>query len=712
MAEQMTPQEIEAAIRAYNEALTAAGGDLRRVNQGIKEAYNDAKAGIKGYTQALNANLKLLGQASQQAAQKLADGAKGASVFNESIDATGNVLKTVASQFGVLGKGIGAVIGALTWFVTSAFKQSDKLFESFQDISRSGAVGGRAMTDVFNSMKSFGYTINELDKMTALLSQNSRDFALFGGTAATGGKRLAEMVEGFRDLRVNFQALGLSTDEQARAAAGYYRQMGRLGRATEATSAGAVAYIKEMETLTRLTGLQRKDIEDARERAEDIDQFYAALLEMDPKSADQARIVFDRLMAIDPSGKKARAFALSMDGIVSGSDDQMQSLYASNFQLLEFAQAVKQGRMTADEFLQADVEARKQTIGLNKELAKIGITDMFGSLKNNFIQINKGLDPFAQQTARAEGEVNALAKGTDAATKAQAEARVSQIDLSNNIQSFVNLGVAPATRALAFLTEVVENLTSLLPGAPSKGPGRQGTGTRAGQAAAAGSSALAGAAAGSIFGPVGTGVGLVAGGLAGLAGYQMYGGAGSTTEGLRIKSGEATAGGEASPKLYALAQRIQRDLGSDLIHFSAFNDTYQRGPNSLHSQGRALDFTIKDPAKSAEIAAMIRSMPGVAKVLDEYTNPSSRATAPHIHAEISGFAGYRGMLSGPMSGYSPNLRMHGNEELSIRPAGGTTNSNSGASEGTMVKLIERVDDLIDLSRNQLGVSEKILKYQQ
>jgi hypothetical protein len=152
-------------------------------------------------------------------------------------------------------------------------------------------------------------------------------------------------------------------------------------------------------------------------------------------------------------------------------------------------------------------------------------------------------------------------------------------------------------------------------------------------------------------------------------------------------------------------------LGSDLIHFSAFNDTYQRGPNSLHSQGRALDFTIKDPAKSAEIAAMIRSMPGVAKVLDEYTNPSSRATAPHIHAEISGFAGYRGMLSGPMSGYSPNLRMHGNEELSIRPAGGTTNSNSAASEGTMTKLIERIDDLISLNRNQLYVSERILKYQ-
>jgi hypothetical protein len=78
----------------------------------------------------------------------------------------------------------------------------------------------------------------------------------------------------------------------------------------------------------------------------------------------------------------------------------------------------------------------------------------------------------------------------------------------------------------------------------------------------------------------------------------------------------------------------------------------------------------------------------------------------------SGAFGFRGTMSGPMSGYSPNLRMHGNEELSIRPAGGTTNSNSAASEGTMTKLIERIDDLISLNRNQLYVSEKILKYQQ
>ena len=85
---------------------------------------------------------------------------------------------------------------------------------------------------------------------------------------------------------------------------------------------------------------------------------------------------------------------------------------------------------------------------------------------------------------------------------------------------------------------------------------------------------------------------------------------------------------------------------------------------------------------------------------------------PNDPIHVEGYAGFRGELSGPMSGYRPNVLMHGNEELSIRPAGGSVNSNSSASEGTMMKLIERVDDLIYVSKSQLYTAEKMLKYQQ
>jgi len=700
MANQYTPDEIQEIFDRYHDAIAKG----IPVTKELAAELSDAKTGIKNYSYTLNQSLKQLGQTTKQTIGDIANGAKGVSVFNDSLSAAADTASTMAAAFGPLGVAVGLVIKALTFFVTTANKQSDKLFETFQNLSRTGSVGSGAMTDVFQSMQRFGYTIDELDKMTSVLAENSRDFAVFTGTAATGSKQLSFLVEGFRDARVNLQALGLSTDEQIRAASGYYMQMSRLGRATAATSSGALDYIKNMEVLTRLTGLQRKELEDQRQAAEDIDQFYAGLMDMDPKAAEQAYAVFNRLMSMDPSGKKARAFAVSMDGIISGSDDQMQSLYSTNFQLLEFAQSVKAGTMSADQYLQAESEARRQTIGLQKELARVGVTDMFGSLKNNVIQANKGLDPFTQQTARATAEMTDLYNMMDPATRAQAQARIAQTNSSNAMQDFINLGVEPATRALAALAETVESLVSLLPGTkPTTGYGRGGTGTLGKSLASTG----AGALAGSLVLP---GVGTAVGAATGFFGYEFMGGGGLTgksTEGLEpdfLKKLHAAANEYQSitgkPIEIVSAKRTREKQTELYNNYLAGKSKYPVAPpgTSRHESGRAVDLPL-DTANKLDSMGLLQKH-GLSRPV------------PNDPIHIQGYAGFRGELSGPMSGYRPNVLMHGNEELSIRPAVGSTNPNSGASEGTMIKLIERVDDLIYLNKSQLNTAEKMLKYQQ
>jgi hypothetical protein len=209
--------------------------------------------------------------------------------------------------------------------------------------------------------------------------------------------------------------------------------------------------------------------------------------------------------------------------------------------------------------------------------------------------------------------------------------------------------------------------------------------------------------------------------LPGAAGGKPTGGAGSTAlpqggpggdlSGLKIKSGEATAGGPTSQSLAYLGRTIQEKLGGDLKHFSAFNDSYHQGTDSAHTKGKALDFTLNDPTKAAQVAAIVRGLPGVKSVRDEYSNPSSRSTAGHIHAEINGAAGFRGMLSGPMSGYRPNVLMHGNEELSIKPMGRpSTDVGSGGSD--MSELVSEIRELVSIGQRQLSTAQKILKYQQ
>ena len=117
----------------------------------------------------------------------------------------------------------------------------------------------------------------------------------------------------------------------------------------------------------------------------------------------------------------------------------------------------------------------------------------------------------------------------------------------------------------------------------------------------------------------------------------------SALSGLRIKSSEAFAGGQVRAYTANFAQMVQKQLGSDLKRFTAFNDLYHKGTNSKHATGNAFDLTITDPSKSGQAAknieAIARQYGYIAKVIDEYRNPSSRSTGGHLHVSVLGFKG-------------------------------------------------------------------------
>lgn len=129
-------------------------------------------------------------------------------------------------------------------------------------------------------------------------------------------------------------------------------------------------------------------------------------------------------------------------------------------------------------------------------------------------------------------------------------------------------------------------------------------------------------------------------------GMQPGGGMGMTPggslSGLKIKKGDVHEEGSAlSPQLVQLARSIQENM-PNFNYFSAFNDRFhqEKASSSSHTRGTALDFTLKKPPtpeEGQEIVRYLRSM-GASLVIDEYNNPSSNATAGHIHAQIPGFA--------------------------------------------------------------------------
>lgn len=182
---------------------------------------------------------------------------------------------------------------------------------------------------------------------------------------------------------------------------------------------------------------------------------------------------------------------------------------------------------------------------------------------------------------------------------------------------------------------------------------------------------------------------------------------------------EPISGGQASKKAIELARKIQGAIPGAM--FTAFNDSYNRGPGSSHSHGNAVDFVLPNrPSKQqgAEIVAKLKSL-GASFALDEYNNPSSRATGPHMHAQVSAATG--GIMSGPKSGYLAEL--HG-EEAVIQPQSAskqslnsTVSGLTGPSNRTNLSdiyenLSDKMDRLVDILSEQHDSQIKFMESQE
>jgi hypothetical protein len=688
MANFDSPEEIQ----QYLEDVARAFG---KTSDEYVSALKDAQVGIRGYTQDVQNSLKQLGTSFKALGKDVYSGKQGVGVFNDTLGSGADAVATYAKKFGPAGVALGKFTQAVTAFVTASLKQSDALFDNYQKISRAGTVGAGAMSEVFDNMLKFGYTVDQLGNLGDLLARNSKNFGLFFQSALQGSRSFSNVANQLQNspIREQFFRLGMSVDDINDGIAGYVAQQGKLGqvqgKSVDQLAKGAQAYIKELDVLTKLTGMSRQEQEDAREQALQIEAFYAGLADLGEKEQEQAMQAYT--MAYAKGGPKAAAEMASMfNGVITAGSDMFLATGGASMQAFS-KEFFAKGGTAAQSYQMVKDSITPAMMDVVKSVQQVG--GAFGPpLRTLKMLTSDGLDPMSKRMAELANEQKGQIAGVDSATKSQAKARDSQIKSAQNLQEFVNLGVSPATKALELFTEALEYLTSFVPGAGRAAQRRKDAAATAAGTTTANQDQVATVAAG------GTGADAGPGQLT----------PAEAMSGLRVKSAEAYAGGNTPEQLVAIAHSIQQKVGGDLKYFSAFNDTYDRGGNSLHGKGRALDFTLNDPQNAAAVADMIRSIPGITKVIDEYANPSKSATGGHIHAEISAANG--AILSGPTGGYKPNLTMHGTEAVIPlnTPAGQA--AIGGQDNSIMAAQLERLDELVSVMKSQLTVSTKIMQY--
>jgi hypothetical protein len=92
-------------------------------------------------------------------------------------------------------------------------------------------------------------------------------------------------------------------------------------------------------------------------------------------------------------------------------------------------------------------------------------------------------------------------------------------------------------------------------------------------------------------------------------------------------------------------------------------------------------------------------------LLSQYGFKPLAGDPPHISAANGA------ILSGPASGYKPNLTMHGTEAIVPLNTLAQQQAATGGNDGGMLAAqLEKLDELVSVMKSQLNVTTKIMQY--
>lgn len=469
---QMTPEEIQAIFEAYNDAIKTGAP----VTQELSNAMKDAQKGIKGYAAAQANAVKALGTAVSDTVKQLYRGEQGAKGMADSVETVTTALTTLSFLVGgPLVKAISLITMGLFKFGKVAAEQSDQLFKTYQDLAKIGAGGAEGMKGVFENMQRFGYGLEELDKMTSLIKENSQALSTFGGTVLSGAKDFSEGMSAIQrgDIGRQLQRMGYTVDDINKYGAGYIKQQQMLGQSQAAIqkslTQGTIAYTMELDKLARITGDTREAQEAKIAEAMAEDTFAATMDELNEQAQAgnaAAKAQYDKLntLAQTLTGEAKTEFIKAIGGDVAAAQKLMMTAPNAYRQMLD-------AQYSASDVMGTLTKESKETATAMRGLYKLGAAgDTF--LRYNEIQTRtakfgaKNLDQ-QMDIATAEQDV------TDQAAKDAADMRISQQQARDSLQSFVNLGVKPATWFLEKMAKIPAAGTRLLPGTPGGPEGQR-----------------------------------------------------------------------------------------------------------------------------------------------------------------------------------------------------------------------------------------------
>ena len=467
----------------------------------LHEAEMDRAAGLKGYTAQLKQSLGQLGTSTKETISVMSKGQDSTAAWSKTVESGADAVASYTSKFGPAGKAMGMLVKSIAAINTAALKQSKDLFDQYQKLSQVGVVGGKAMDEVYEKMRQFGYTQDQLGNLNQVLTENSKTLGKFYGSALEGSRVMGRASAGFAEQRESMRRMGFTVDDLNEGLGAYMREQGALGKlrgkSDKELAAGTIAYLKELDAVTKLTGLNRKEQEDLRQQALNIEAFYATLQDMDPAAAKEALKAYE-LAVVQVGPKMAAELAGSFDGVITGGTDMMMATGGESMK--KFSKEFFEAGGTATQSMKGLADSiTPQTVEAIKGINKLG--GAFGPNLKTVTEFKESVKTLTEDTEKVTTEQKNQLAGLDSATKSQAAIAENQVKTAQRTADFTNIFVPASTKIQKWATDTAEFVSRVIPGASTGGI--FGLGSRGGATAPAGGGAGA---------PAGGGAGAPAGG--------------------------------------------------------------------------------------------------------------------------------------------------------------------------------------------------------
>jgi hypothetical protein len=224
-----------------------------------------------------------------------------------------------------------------------------KAYGNFEQLSDTGVI--TTFQDLKLNSDATGLTFADTTKV---MGKYSKELAVFSGNALAGAKRFQNIANNSKLMSEEFQKIGISVSDVSDYQLNYINQQTIAGRSQTMTDKqlqeGSKAYIEQLDTLSKLTGKSRKELQDeVNERMKDA-RYVAAIASLPDKLRNVVNNVLSSVGQLGPGISEALGELVANSGVGTSEDAKALRLSLSMGGVgPEFYTNLKAGKYSAEE---------------------------------------------------------------------------------------------------------------------------------------------------------------------------------------------------------------------------------------------------------------------------------------------------------------------------------------------------------------------------